>query len=332
MGHPTRRQAIGGLLAGSALLAFAPAALAQGYDIRFVGYSGGQLKTLPIAISSYQLTFFTQHQATASGSVEAKARLTTTLAGLDEPQLRRLTDAAHADLLARLAAAGIATAPVDQVRAAMATAGVQLQPDNAEFKAAGGGITIGKSIRKGYAAFGATDAPMIAGLHNPQPTTGFGGMGRMLGAFSAAGKVGGAARALKIIVLAPSLVLDFAKSDARSGGGSALVTNDLQFTLAATSAVTVMSSSADGRFATPGAMRVTKDHVSRAPFATLATGEGAVRALSTGGTWTDRNFNTQSSVRGDAAVIDKTAWETLVREAYGAFNGAVVAAIVKARA
>ena len=43
--------------------------------------------------------YVTIGKATAVGSIEARSRLTTTLVGLDEVLLRRLTDAAHADLV-----------------------------------------------------------------------------------------------------------------------------------------------------------------------------------------------------------------------------------------
>ena len=54
--------------------------------------------------------------------------------------------------------------------------------------------------------------------------------------------------------------------------------------------------------------------------AAVDTGGGGVRALSSGG-----------AARGDAVIVDPTAWSALVRDAYRSYNAAIVAAIVKAR-
>lgn len=323
----TRRRAVQVLLVGTAVAGLVPAGFAQGYDIKFTGFTGGQLKGLPIGIAAYQLTVYTQHQATAVANIEARSRLTTTLVGLDEALLRRLADAGHADLKAQLAAAGIALAPADETRGALAAAGAAFAPGNIDIKDIRGGITIGKSVKKAYAAVGAAEAPMIAGVADPTAT----GVGGILARFGSGNKIGNAAKAMKTILIAPALVIDFAKSDAGSRGNVALATSDLRFTLARSSIVNLQSPSKDGRFNTPGMMTLTRDHEAPTAFATVATGDGAVRAMGSGNSWTDRNFQTHSAIRGDAAVLDVAVWEGLVRDAYRAFNGAIVAAIVKAR-
>ena len=66
------------------------------------------------------------------------------------------------------------------------------------------------------------------------------------------------------------------------------------------------------------------------PFATVATGEGAVRALSVA-TVVDSNYIKQDTARGDAVVVNLPVWEGLVRQAFKDYNAAIVAEFKKAR-
>jgi hypothetical protein len=318
------------VLAVSAALV-AGAAQAQTFPVKLGGAPSQVLKGGPIAVPSYQIAFFTQHQGTAVGGVLTKARLTTSLAGVDEATLRKLSEEAYQDLISRLKAANIPLVPDDRLKAAMATTGVELAPGNADITRIGAGITIGQSVKKAYAAFGAESAPVIAGLHNPGNPTGAPG----LGAISMNGKLGNAAKAEKAVLVLPSLVIDFAKTDAKGGRDfmgreSAGIDSSLAFTVSAVSSATLLASAGDGRFVSPGWLRMTKDLTVPTPFATVAKGEGAVRALSVS-TVTDSNYIDRDAARGDAVVVNVPVWTGLVRQAYGDFNAAMVAELRKAR-
>lgn len=315
------------LLAVSAALV-AGAAQAQTFPVKLIGASAQVLRGGPVAVPAYQIAFFTQHQGTAVGGVLTKARLTTSLAGVDEATLRKLSEEAYQDLIAKLKAANVPLLPEDRVKAAIAATGAELVPGNAEVTRIAAGITIGQSVKKAYAAFGAESAPAISGLHNPHGAP-------SLGIIAVNGKLGNAARAEKAVLVFPSLVLDFARTDAKGGRDflgreSAGINSDLAFTVSLASGATVMASTADGRFVNPGGLRLTKDLTTPTPFATVAKGEGAVRALSVS-TVTDSNYIARDAARGDAVVVDAPVWTGLVRQAYGDFNTAMVAEIRKAR-
>lgn len=330
----SRRVAFSAVLAGCAGLAFHAAGVAQGgpaYDFKFTGYSGQNLRAPAVAIPSYQLTFFTAHQSTAVSDVTVRSRLTATLAGVSEQQMRSLTEEAYADFKSQLAAAGFTPLPASEVQAAVVASGSKQAPDNREIKGISSGITIGKSIRKAYAAFGAAEAPMIDGQHSATPP----GAGGILSSFGAANKLGDATKKLNAVMLSPSLVIDFADSDAKNGRDflgrkRAMTSSDIGFTIASTSRVGLSTAMNNGRAVTPGNMLLSKDYRTDKPFATVATGEGAVRALSVA-TVTDSNYNVQETARGDVVAVDVAAWEPLVRDAYRAFNAAIVAELKKAQ-
>ena len=271
----------------------------------------------------------TQQQGTASGGVLTKSRLTTTLTNVPEETMRRLTDEAYADLKAQFQAAGVATMDDATVQAAAASAG--RFDNNAEITRIGPTVTIGAGVKKSYAAFGAAAAPGIKGVHSPVSTNGVGvGMGFM----ALNSKVTPLARELKTVVILPSLVLDFGQTSAAGGRDflnreTANVSNKLNFGINAQSQVAMVSS--NGRAATPGMMRLPpKDLTVATPFATVATGEGAVRALSVA-TVVDSNYIKQDTSRGDAVIVDLPVWEGLVRQAYKDYNAAIVAEFKKAQ-
>ena len=171
----SRRQWIAGLAAGCAFVALERPAFAAKdneapFAFKFTGQTGQLLRAPAFAIPSYQITFFTAHQSTAVADVGVRSRLTATLVGVSDEKMRALTDAAHADLKAQFAAAGIFLLPSDQVTAAVVAGGSKLSPGNRDVKTIKGGITIGKSIRKAYVAYGAAEAPMIDGLHEATAT------------------------------------------------------------------------------------------------------------------------------------------------------------------
>ena len=325
------RRVFGGWLAAAALLAAPAGAVAQEFPVKLMGFSGQQLRGAPIAIPAYQIAFFTQHQGTAVGGVLTKSRLTTTLTGVSEAAMRGLVDEAYADLRSRFEAAGVPLVGEAETRAAVQAAGVELIPGNREVTRIGASITIGDSVKKAYAAYGAAKAPAVQGLHSPGNATGSAIMGTM----AINGKIGAVAKAQQSILVMPGLAIDFAKTEAKAGRDflgreSAGVSNRLAFTLSGVSQASLASSAGGGRFVTPGMMRLGKDLSVPTAFGTIATGEGAVRALSVA-TVTDSNYIDRDAARGDAAVVDEAAWKALVRQAYTAFNIAVVAEVRKAQ-
>jgi len=81
-------------------------------------------------VPAYHVIFITQQQATAVGSIEARARLNAVLAGVDEATMRRLTNEAYADLVTQLQAANISVVPAGQARAL--ANGVEAVPGNGD--------------------------------------------------------------------------------------------------------------------------------------------------------------------------------------------------------
>jgi len=321
---------IGAAAVAAALVVAQPAA-AQGFPVKLSGFTGQMLRGGPVAVPSYQIAFFTQQQGTAVGGVLTKSRLTTTLTGVSDTTMRGLVDEAYADLIAQLKAANVPMVGEAETQAALAASGVELAPNNADVTRIGASITIGQSVKKAYAAYGAAKAPAIKGLHAPGNPTGFAG----LGALSVQGKLGEIAKAQKSILVMPSLVIDFAKTDAQGGRDflgreSAGVSNKLQFGLMAVSSAALSTSMNNGRAVTPGTMRMTKDLGVPTPFGTIATGEGAVRAMSVT-TVTSPYYIDQDAARGDAVIVNEAVWKDLVRQAYKAFNTALVAEIRKAQ-
>lgn len=330
----SRRAVLAGFAAGCAAIAIQMPLLAQdtaAFPFKFSGFIGQQLRAPALAIPSYQLTFFTMHQSTAVGSIEARSRLTVTLAGVDEADMRALTEEAFADLMTRLGAAGFTPLPPAEIKAAIEASGMAYAPDNRDFKGIGAGITIGKSVRKAYVAYGAREAPLIEDLNALVPGNSLG----VIGGLGKLNKLSGPSKKLKALLITPSLVIDFANSDAKTGSDflgrkKAVSSSDVGFTVVSSSKAGLMSPSNDGRFTTPGGMNLTKDYRAATPFATVAVGEGKVRALSVKSV-VDSNYSVNDTARGDVIVVDPVVWKGLVRDAYQAFNAGIVAELVKAK-
>ena len=330
----SRRAMLAGFSAGCAAIALEIPLLAQAggaFPFKFAGFTKQNLQGPSIALASYQLTFFTAHQSTAVSDVAVRSRLTATLAGIDEADMRALIEEAYADLKAKLSAAGLALLPADQVKAAVTAAGGRFAPDNRDLKGIGAGITIGKSVRKAYAAFGAAEAPLIEGLNSPVPGNAFG----VLGGIGKLNQLSGISKQHNALVVAPSLVIDFADSDAKTGSDFlgrkvAMTSSDVAFTVVSSSKVNLMTPFSGGKFTSPGAMSLTKDYKVATPFATVAVGEGKVRALSVKRV-VDSNYSVNDTARGDVVEVNLPVWQGLVRDAYRAFNSALVAELAKGK-
>jgi len=277
-----------------------------------------------VAVPAYHVTFITQQQGTAAGNIEARARLNAVLAGVDEATMRRLTNEAYADLITRLQAANLAVVPAAQARAL--ADGVEAVPGNGDVRGVGAGITIGRSVRRGYASYGADEAPMLVPYHNPTGATGGPNMMRVIGA---ANTIGRAAREMDAWAVIPALTIDFINMEARRTSSSASVSSEVVFSLRAASG----ASTAGRGNAGPGYMqglRMTRDVSWNDTFAEVIQGGAAVRE----GAMTpivNENYQVEARARGDAIVADAVVWEGLVRQAYQTFNEALVAEIVEAR-
>jgi hypothetical protein len=277
-----------------------------------------------VAIPAYHVTFITQQQGTAVGNITARARLNAVLAGVDEATMRRLANEAHADLVTQLQGAGIAVLPSEQARAL--ANGVDAVPANGDARGVGAGITIGRSVRRGYASFGAADAPMLTPFHNPTAPT---GGPNLMAAMGASNTIGRAAREANATAVVPSITIDFINMEASRGDRRANVDSEVVFSLRAFSGASAIGRASAG----PGYMhnvRMMRDVTWNDTFATIVQGGAEVRE----GSMTpipDENYVVRERARGDAVVADVAAWEDLVRQAYRTFNAALVAEIVEAR-
>jgi hypothetical protein len=278
-----------------------------------------------VAIPAYHVTFITQQQGTAAGNITTRVRLNAVLGGVDETAMRRLTNEAYADFVSQLQAAGVSVTPAPQARA-MAS-GVTPVAGNGDVKGVGAGITIGRSVRRGYASYGADEAPMLTPFHNPTGPTGGPNLMQALGA---ANTIGRAAREANATAIVPALTIDFINMEASRTSSSANVSSDVVFSLRAASGATALGRGNAGPGYMQG-MRMTRDVSWTETFATVIQGGAEVRE----GTMTpvpDRNYVERERARGDAVMADAAIWEELVRQAYRAFNTALVAEIVEARA
>lgn len=325
-----RRQFLGAAAAAAVLLGARPA-LAEPMTVKWTTQFDSQFKGHQrVVIPAYHVNFITWQQATAVATIGARSRLAMVLGGVDEAGLRRLTDEAYADLKAQFTGAGIGVVPEAEAQALVATAGMERMPGNMALTGGGPGITIGKSLRRGFVTFGATDAPALTAYKLPESQTGFGAMA-VAGQINAGNRMIKPAWDLDATILIPSLTLDFAQMDAATGqgmfGATASAGGAVKFSIDADSPVHTINPVMNGRSANPGSLRPNKEVVSKTPFAAVDKGAAQVRSM---GNWVDENYQTIARARGDAVIVDLPVWEGLVRDAYRAYNAAIVAAVVKA--
>jgi hypothetical protein len=314
-----------------AALSFAVPAAAEPMTIPMVGvhkaYIAGHAN---VVVPAYHVNFITSHQATASASIMAKSRLAMVLEGPTPEMMRTLTDEAYDDLVAQMTAAGLSVLSAEQ--AAAIAAPMEKIPGNFEKSDIKAGITIGKSLKRGWATFGASKAPALVALrHLNGPSGGMaGGFGRL-----ELGKMNKTAGAADAIVVMPSLTIDFAAMSADTGSdflGRAKATAEgkVGFSILMASPATFQNPAKATGYGTPGGMYPKKDIVSATQFATVEEGGAAVRVGSLYPI-ADSNYITVQRARGDAVVADPAVWEGLVRDGYKAYNAAIVKAIVDNR-
>lgn len=282
-----------------------------------------------VAIPAYQVNFIIQQQATAAAGIGARSRTTTLMTGVDPALMKKLTNDAYADFRSKLTAAGVPVA--DAAATTAATTGVERLPGNQDIALIGRTITIGTSVNKGWATFGADEAPAVKAYHAPGSPTGLSPMAMMAGprAFATAPK------ALDAVMVMPNLTIDFIDMEAKRGvdlvGRARATTNaEVNFSLRATSTANIVTQGNAGP-AYPAAARMAKDVDYPGAFATFRSGGTEVTDMSSG-TLYDANYLSTPNAKGDAVVVNAAVWEGMVRKAYGDFNTALVAAIVKARA
>lgn len=307
---------------------FALPAAAEPMTVPMIGAHSAFVKGhAHFAIPAYHVNFITSHQATASASVMAKTRLAMVLEGPTPEMMRTLTDEAYDDLVAQMTAAGLSVLTPEQA-AAIATP-MEKIPGNFEKAEIKGGITIGKSLKRGWATFGATKAPALVALRHLGSAngmmSGFGGL--------AMGKMNKAAGEADAVLVMPSLSIDFAAMEADTGSdflGRARATAEgkVGFSVLMASPVTFQNPAKTTGMGTPGAIYPKKDVISATKFATLEEGGAAVRVGSLAPI-ADSNYLMVQRARGDAVVADVAVWEGLVRDAYKAYNAAIVKAIVE---
>lgn len=298
-------------------LSIAAPATAQTFPIKWSSHGSSYFKGVgPIVLPSYHLTFITSKEATAVGGFGARARLTKSLAGVDEATLRRLTDEAYADLGAQFAAAGFTVIDPDRTREIIAAGGIQLQPGNVATAQAGQGIVINSAVSTGHVMFGPTAAPALAPFRPGSNVMSWNAQYPKL-------IVGQPQNTLAVL---PYLVLDFANLGAdtgsRRGRATATVGGDLAFTVRGVQSGLILVKAIDRGRVFPTFIRPENEPSVATVFATEVPGGAGVRPLQIG---------TQNLTRGDAVVVNLPVWEDLVRRAFKDYNAAIVAAVVKGR-
>lgn len=321
----TRRGLGLGMLAlGAGAAALPGAARAEAFDIRMAGQHRGVLRGEAFAIPTYHLNFVTSQQATSVVSIGARTRLAMVMAGPDQTLMRRLTNEAYADLRAQMESAGLALVPAEETRALVREAGIAEVPGNVEIAGIGPGITIGASLRRGWATFGPDAAPALMNIRNMRGP----GIGQ-IATISALAPLNRRPELANKVAFAPSLVLDFARMQAtRPGlfGNTASTSGNVAFGVLAESQIIAQKPAGRG-MGTPGSFRPRADVFSPTPFGQVIEGGAAVRGGPSFADTVDDNYQAIQRARGDAVVIDIPVWEGLVRDAYRSYNAAIVTAV-----
>ena len=281
-----------------------------------------------VAIPAYQVNFIIQQQATAAAGIGARSRTSTMMTGVEPALMKKLTNEAYADFRAKLTAAGVPLVPAFVTNAAMT--GVERLPGNQDIALIGRTITIGQSVNKGWATFGADEAPAVTAYHAPGSPTGISPMAMLAGPRA----MGPAVKALDAVLVMPSLTIDFIDMEAKRGvdlvgRARASTSAEVNFTLRQSSTANIVTQASAGP-AYPAGARMAKDVDYPGAFATFRSGGTSVSDRSSG-TLYDANYLSTPNAQGDVVVVDPSVWEGMVRKAYGDFNAALVATIVKAR-
>jgi hypothetical protein len=328
-----RRLGLGALALGTAAALPFGVARAETFAIRMTGQHRGVLRGEGFAIPTYHVNFVTSQQATSVASIGARTRLAVVMAGPDQALMRRLTNAAYDDLRSQMQAAGLPLVSVEETRAMTRASGMAELPGNVEVAGIGPGVTINASLKKGWATFGPDAAPALSPLLNMRGAgqTGFAAIGAIgaIGALNALGPMARQPGMVGKVAIAPSLVLDFARMEARRPGmfgGAASAGGNIAFGVLAASKVAAHKPAPRGP-GTPGSFAPREDVFSSTPFAEVVEGGAAVRGGPSFSDTVDENYQAVQRARGDAVVINLPVWEGLVRDAYRGYNAGIVEAV-----
>lgn len=315
------------LLALAALTCLATPAAAQLGPMKWIGVSkqahSGKGR---IAIGSYAINYVVSQRASARASMSASSKMEQTLVGVDEATMRRLTDEAYADLKQQLTSAGYSLVPDAETRGILDAGAVTYIPGNFADKKAGG-MTFGKKkVSKGYLSVGASSAPLTT-MFGEQKSGPFAGFAMFS---SGIGKLYMPAEAADAMVIFPTMTVDFADTEARTGmtlagGRRASIDSEVRFIVRSESKVDTVMPMNKGRAGVAIPFWLSKDVESDKPFA-FGPGERSTASSATnvGGGVTSY----QDSVSGPGAVrVDLPKWTALMQEAYRAYNTGIVEAL-----
>ena len=301
------------------------AAVADSFNIQMTGQHRGVVRGERFLIPTYHVNFVTSQQATSVMSIGSRARLAMVLQGVDQDTMRRLTNEAFEDLRVQMAAAGLTLISTEEARAMTVASGIRELPGNLEVAGIGPGITIGSSIRRGWVTMGPDAAPALAPLATMR------GQMNQFGAIQSLTPFNRVPNSADLVVIAPSLVIDFVRMQAARGGmfgGAASTSGQVGFGVLMGSRVTAQKPSGRMNLGTPGGFAPRADAFTATPFAEIVTGGAAVRAGAGLADVVDENYQAVARARGDAVVVNLPVWEGLVRDAYRDYNAAIVQAIV----
>ncbi|MGE0595162.1 MAG: hypothetical protein AB7P07_02250 [Hyphomonadaceae bacterium] len=275
-----------------------------------------------IALAGYNIgAFMTTRVSARSGgsllgnSMGARARMDFSLVGVDQTLLQRIADAAHADLVAQLEAAGYEVSGAREVFADGRGANML----------AGGGTYEGEEP--------GTQSEMLVAGPSGVGAVAYQGVGRL--AVGGGGGMGAISHGLNAILVFPNLALDFAETSGsgnRSFGNRANVEGEARFGIDPMSKAEVFfSRSGRGFFDGWGTLQVTEATTVADEFASTEqtsqrsnTGMGVASAILGAGMQHSRRS-------GYEVTADPAAYEALALRAARGFNAALVAQIRAAR-
>ncbi|MDO8902430.1 MAG: hypothetical protein Q7V15_13865 [Phenylobacterium sp.] len=302
--------------------------MAAPLPVALQGHATRYLANRPkIAIPGYTLAFV--HGASASAfaagagtqTVQRRTEIATRLVGLTDDMARDLADAAYADLVSQLEAAGF-----EVVDLATLLASEQVARLARHTEPLGGKGIIDSRATKAWIAYGPRALPPIKG-HAFET-----GMGA-IAASGALMTIGRASRDLDAIFITPRLLIDYIDMDStgqRTYRGSGSVDAELRFGVNPTSHVDFVWGNNSGG-AMPGWFS-TKGAYTPQPFGILAQTADRSDSIATHNALVSIGFGSiyRQSLVYDAEISPKR-YAALSRAAFQGFNAALVSEIRKAR-
>lgn len=315
------------LLAVAALALMAAPASAQMGPIKWMNVSKQTLVgKARIGIGSYAINYVVSQRAAARASIGAQSKLEQTLVGVDEATMRRLADEAYEDLKAQMAAAGYTLVPDAETKGILQAGAVTYLPGNFADKKAGGMAFGKKKVSKGYVTVGAGAAPLTSMFGEPKA----GAFAAFAALNSGVGKLYKPAEAADALLIFPTMTVDFADTEARTGttlagGRRASIDSEVRFIIRAESKVDTVLPMNKGYAGTAIPFWMAKDVESDKPFTFGPTDRSAMSSsTNVGGGVTSY----QDSSSGPGGVrVDLPQWTALMQEAYRAYNAGIVEAL-----